>query len=458
MVLIKDKKGVALPVVLVLVMIMLLLGITIVSVVEFDGLRMHKLQKYEKALYIAEAGFNKYMWLLSIDNDFYKENKRVNEDEGFEIDSSTEKGFIYKKAEYTDDTGGVLGYYQVEIILPDDNDILGVKSTGWTADMTENRTIYAELKKPSRKITDFALLEGARREPLGASEKISIYGPYFTNGDLYATSSVKFIGNYEVGYTGINRATDAEFINPPVKMDPIQVPLSTEKLIENSTFSFPSSYVMILLNHNMLKYVLTNGYVEWTYDRPVPERGGIIYVPSMDDFNGDVYISGILDGRLTIVADGDIYICAFDPTSKFPNYTGGIKYSDNVSMLALVTKKDIVFLTWSTDYGVKPPGWPIADDAGSHFVGGDGSGLEINGVLCCRTLRTQNLYFDYYEDSITIKGSVIARDSVQRMSIDGKGYTSIEYKYDDRLRDDAPPGFEEWLAQGWEVASWKEIK
>ena len=180
------------------------------------------------------------------------------------------------------------------------------------------------------------MFENAIGESVPFSSKSEIKGPYFTNGDLYALRGATFYDT--VGYAGKDKAPDAIFKKEgqPVKMDPLGLPTVNEELTKWAKEKIGGlTYVgetYILLNRNKLTIKPKDG--ERKENIPIPESG-VIYVKDEEDKkreNGDVYISGVLDGRLTIISDGNIYICAKDPTieienqSEFDNaYNGSVK-------------------------------------------------------------------------------------------------------------------------------------
>ena len=113
-------------------------------------------------------------------------------------------------------------------------------------------------------------------------------------------------------------------------------------------------------------------------NRPLPPNG-VIYVDSInnsiDKFRldtGNVFISGELDGRLTIAAKNNIYITGYDPTKwEHPEQltdkdrTKGIVYAKTPDdpecddMLGLIAGKNVEILHygWLKDDG----GWPESE-------------------------------------------------------------------------------------------------
>ena len=79
----------------------------------------------------------------------------------------------------------------------------------------------------------------------------------------------------------------------------------------------------------------------------------------------DLYISGVLDGRLTILVEGNIYITRRDPTDYNYNnakYTGGIEYANtNIPTLTenpIDPSDDMLGLVSNGNIYVHSYGWP----------------------------------------------------------------------------------------------------
>jgi len=481
MVKLKDQKGIALPMVLVLIAIMFLLCITIVTVINYDSKTVYSLNSSEQALHIAEAGYNKYLWLLNNDTYFYRFGE--NADEGFKIESTydaaeNEEWAGYTKAyEKTAYKSGnkLIGYFKIEVTPPAiDNPVVGVKSTGWTADGSARRTIYVEIHK--RTFTDYIIFENGEGKGVYFSSESRIKGPYFTNGDLLAYPGAKF---YDfVGYGGKKDVNGVDFVKQPVKMNRLQMPVTNEEIKKwgdpaNGGYTY-TGITYILLDNKNLKIRQSDGTL---LDKVPHPESGVIYIKSAKNNRGDLYISGVLDGRLTIVADGDIYICAKDPIdntignnqtryNKAYNYQG-ITYASgeesiptyenknpvNISddMLGLITDNDIIIHNRTNN-------WPAANNNGSVITAV--KNLKIQAALYCRTIKMQDL--DYFKvNYINLKqikyiGSRLLRYPSATGFTNGSGYSS-DNQFDYRMSYDAPPHFTEPVNSGWEVQSWREI-
>lgn len=474
---ITGNRGIAMPIVLVLLSIMLLLAITIISVISFDTSTVKNLGSHEEALQIAEAGYNKYLWMLNNDTYFYKFGESP--EDGFIVESRYDgqeypewDGFTktYEKTAYKSGNE-ILGYYQIEIIPPTvKKPVVTVKSTGWTADNSSKKTIEVEIHK--RVFTDYTVFNNGHTDDVPWSGDSKIYGPYYTNGDLYTLGATEFFD--VVGYAGTIRYEGATPIfykeGQPVKMSQLQMPSVNSELKKwaDDDYIFDGN-TSILLNKTILKIKGSNGVVHDNV--PLPESG-VVYV------KGDLYITGILDGRLTIVADRNIYICAYDPTENWDKATRyeGITYEDqNVptydnkdtiadisdDMLGLVTDYDIIIHNRTTEKQ-----WPLAN-SGSVLTAVPN--IKIQGALYCRTIVTQDVYFlrdrhldlgqICYTGSRTVvktSGTGLVERDWRGQIIGVYGYSSSN-QYDYRMAYDAPPHFTEPVNSGWEVRKWSVV-
>jgi hypothetical protein len=474
-----DNKGISIPIVLILLAIMLLLAITIVSVIEFDSKTVNNLSSSEKALHIAEAGYNKYLWLLNDDAYFYKYGESATD--GFIIETKYDgtenpewNGFTkaYEKTEYKSGED-VLGYFKIEVTPPTlDKPVVVVESTGWTADNKSKRTIQVEIHK--RVFTNYIVFNNGHRDDIPWSENSKMYGPYFTNGDLYTLGATEFFDS--VGYAGKLRYEGATPIfhkeGQPVKMQKLQMPSVNDDLKKwaDEDYTFEGR-TYILLKNNKLKIKESDSVVKDNI--PLPESG-VVYV------KGDLYITGVLDGRLTIIAGRNIYICAYDPTIEWKSAAKyeGITYADqNIptydnkdgktyvsdDMLGLVTDFDIIIHNKT-----KQNSWPIAESNGNVCTAIPD--LKIQAALYCNTIRTQDI--DFLADRGLDLGQIkyIGSRTVRKSSgtglvvtdrwgniIANYGYSSSN-QYDYRMAYDAPPHFTEPVNSGWEVKQWREIR
>lgn len=468
-----SERGSSLPIVLVLVAIMLILAVTLVSVVDFNTKTVLNISNHETALHIAEAGYNKYLYMLNNNTYFYKDGE--NQQEGFIIkerykssDNPEWDGYVKAYEPVAYESGNkIIGYYQITITPPTaDTPVLGIQSTGWTDNKEAKRTIYVEVHK--RTFTDYVLFENNEHESVPFSSDSKIKGPYFTNGDLYALAGAEFFD--DVGYVGRNRASGAIFRKEgqPVKMNPMGLPTINENLTkwgrtENGGYTY-NKETYILLNEDRMNVRLKGE--ERQTDVPYP-KSGVIYV------NGDVYISGVLDGRLTIIAEKNIYICAKDPTievstqrdyNQLYNYRGITYKNQNIpvynkkdvpnssdDMLGLVAKENIIIHN-------RTHKWPQATKGNINTTV---ENIQVQAALYCNSVTVQDLDYISYKDWGQIKylGSrVVKQDGATGITSMGRNYGySSDNLYDYRMQYEAPPHFVEPTNAGWEVVTWKEV-
>jgi hypothetical protein len=207
----------------------------------------------------------------------------------------------------------------------------------------------------------------------------------------------------------------------------------------------------------------------------VNEKSGSDYSKRYDEENGNVFISGVLDGRLTVAAKNDIYITGYDPTvdtiTGSTKVFSGVKYKDTVinlntgtgditvnesagdaeaDMLGLVADNYIAILTrgWFKDGSaasdIRYFSVYAAVYAGKSFINSDmiyGSGST----------------FPLNKGTLTVRGAIIqnTRGAVGDIT-SNTGYTK-DYAHDPRMSYDQPPHFMEPTESGWEIRDWKEI-
>ena len=513
---IKSNKGASLPLVLALIAVMMLVAIAVIAIVSQDMTAISRMNVSEQALHIAEAGYNQYLWLLNDDSMFYRDGEnpelgfiiqeRYGDDEHEEWDGLTK---TYQPVKYYNN-GEEVGSFQIRIIPPTvNNPVVGGESAGWSKDSTVKRAVFVEIHK--RQFTNYVLFDSAE----GDSEEIRtgshMKGPYFTNGDLVAQRNAVF--HDTVGYAGRNLGSQATYLLPqqPVQMERLQKPSSNDELIQwadpeagGMTYTGRTS---ILLNGTKLKVLTSDGTLLTDVSHP---PNGVIHV------TGDLFISGVLDGRLTIIAGGNIYVCAKDPTdqtigSSQARYDdahdyGGITYANrniphldngkstlNMSddMLGLVTDKDIIIHTIAST-------WPAPSTSLSNLnIVTVQKDIDIQAALYCNTVKVYEVdwnsmnFFDFILALLTNSNPIIHYFS-EGFSLDQIHYLgsrtvgentspgtyyewefdflwwhetividwaySSENLFDYRMLYEAPPHFVQPANSGWEVKSWKEVQ
>ncbi len=464
MYLINNQKGIALPMVILFSSVIILLGFSLAFIANSQSKMVSRVQTGEESMHFAEAGINRYIYHLNQDR------------------------FFYQTQESQDMTGVDIpfedGYYRLSIQEPSiESPMVSIVSTGWHKNDPElTRTIEADVYK-----REFAQnVYCSNLETTGDGELVwwvrgdEVRGPLHTNGNLnidgtggFGTTGPTF--DDSVTYSsGLTVRTGSEVFSQehgePTQVVPLVFPASNSQLITRAQHAeglYLEGRTSIMLLGNQIRYN-NRGNVE-TINIPT---NGVIYVDGTqgskwDYDTGNVFISGTLEGRLTIAAANNIYITAWDPTdmSGIPsgNGTGGLKYqNDNVTestnlsndMLGLIAEGSIRILHYN---------WPRDSQANPRWNGIVApDNITIHAVLFAINESFGFEYYDYNNPrgTINLKGSIVQnyRGAVGTFYTGGdlaSGYLK-NYVHDPRLSYDTPPHFLEPLNSGWEIRAWRE--
>lgn len=498
----KNAQGIALPAVLFLLVIVTLLGFTAMNIAENQTIMVNRHQQREQALHYAEAGLHRYMAGLNKDRKFYETtegNAMQNVDKAFED-----------------------GYYRLEVTSPSvAQPVVTIRSTGWEKNSNIKRTIEVELHRKDfvqnliSSNTGGDLFWYTRRFIRGDV----INGPLHINGDLIINGRTGdgFVGpifNGPVTYSGTytregGTATDTTQFNAgePVQVPRMGMPPTTSNAIlrqkaqeDNCLFT---GLTFINIEGSTLKIrqqTVGNDAIQTKSSLPA---NGIIYVQGATGNNkwdpptANVYVSGKLDGRLTIVAENDIYITASDPTdwnnpgSVKPN--GGVTYADldgagtittaNIESI-MASCDDMLGLIANRNVRILHYNWPRDKNSSSGRYYWPNSGLINKDVAPTNIDIHASIFavtgsFEYEEHTGTPnKGTLRVIGSISQFKIgpvagfaanilDLPGNLDLihhrlsgygkDYWHDPRLMYDLPPSFLEPANSGWEIVTWREV-
>jgi hypothetical protein len=464
-----NNRGNVIVMVVIIFAVLVLLGTSSLYLISQQNNIVSVQNQGEDALYYAEAGYNQYLYYLNQDANYYNQTA-----------SDT---FLASDHAYRD------GYYHLQVIKPTlTNPEVTVQSTGWSAQHpTIKRTIEVAIYK--RQFCQSVSLMGAMLSKAGGAiqwgDGENIHGPFHTNGDLNTSGSPTFWD--KVSYVGSYKPTGST--NPIFKLT--GQPARTTALIFPSTNTQLSKWgdptyggltytgrtcicltgtTMKIRNESLNSDGLTTGV-------PIPSSN-VIYIKTSGTKVGNLIISGQLNGKLTIVADGSIYIVGNDPTNytfSAATSTGGLTYADqnipvttdskDINGVTITPTDDLLGLVASGNIWIMTRGWAPTVQQESNTSGTNCAVANIKvqavlfglgdtstfGVLSYNNIGNKGL--------LNLQGAVITsrRDATYATSgSDYNGYKENNY-FDYRLLYLTPPHFLEPTNAGWEVRKWKEI-
>lgn len=480
MIVLNNRKGLALPMVIIIVAIVMILCTAAIFVVNNQQTSVSNSRITEDALHIAEAGYYKYLWYLNDNSDFYKATVAGNEFKPTstytESDNKLWAGYPkeYAPIEYKSGNA-VVGFYQISIVPPSGQQpVLTVTSTGWTADDADHKRIL-EVKIHKRLFTDYLDFSGDSKTPDGDpvywGDETVVYGPVFTNGILRTNGTPEF--NDEVTYVEGTEYKNGKPIfkkaGQPQKGTPLVFPSSNKDLVywaapAKGGYEY-NGRTCIYLDNNKLQIRNVNTNSDGIAERILP-TSGVIHI------NGDLFISGILDGRLTIVTEGDIFITGKDPTNfnfkSAQEKIHGIIYAASWNspdktftsscddMLGMISNKRILI---DTRY------WPVQGSNSSKYDKNGGYAVKNMYLQAAIMGLSSDSYYgvDEYSDlndmgTLFFAGSKIFNRIGATYTGTGNnvhGYRG-SHAFDYRLIYQTPPHFIEPANAGWEVKEWKE--
>jgi hypothetical protein len=418
------------------IIILSVLIYTLIPYMESESSATQQEETSAKALYIAEAGINNYLWHLNQDEDYFE--TQVHPAQG-----QDEKGQA-RWVNYSD------GAYHLDVEALTDSPGVIVTATGRIVkdSLTVERKIRAVIKKRSFAhyiyFTDHETVEGSGekiwfitgdiiRGPLHSNDYIHIWGdPEFQkkvttsrNLDIYPGSNPIFKEGYEEEV-------------PVLEMPPTNIELKT--WAQAGGYYYYGKTTITLKNSGYLLIENNNSQSTGPTGLVSLPANGVIYVDGQNGAksnqnNGDVYIEGTLSGRLTIASKNNIYI------------TGDLLYKDETAdMLGLVAENYVYILHYKGYKDVAP------------------YNIEINAAIFAvnHSFSYEKYYYGPPKGTITLKGALVQkyRGAVGTFYRSGKkrsGY-SKDYYYDERMLYTEPPHFIEPLNSGFEIIKWEETR
>ena len=413
----------------------------------------------EQALQIAEAGVNYYQWHLSHFENDYKDG------------TGNTGPYVH---DYIDiDTQQNIGKFSLTITPPSTGStIVTIESVGWVNNNPSmTRTVTAKFGVPS--LAKYAFL---------SNDVIWIGDDEVVNGQLQSNNGVRFdgVGNAPIQsakltYTcptsqgspcptvknGVwGSASEAvqsfwQFPVPAIDFSSITSDLAIMKSDAqlSGIYLSPSNaqgYSLVFNSNGTISVykvtkllktpngIDTSGFTHnenidydrrtLQYTKDIPENG-IIYIED------DVWVEGVVNGRVTVIAAELPYVSSTAPTIYIPK---NIVYNskDGTDVLGLISQKDVVVTYNAPD------------------------NIEIDAAIICQNGAAQFFYFrnNSIKDSITIYGAIMTFNQWTWSWVDSWGRTVSGYQetidnYDSNLLYNPPPSFPV-SSSGYQILNW----
>ena len=383
-----------------------------------------------KALYVAEAGINDYIWHLNQNEDYINQ-----------IDPAQEQYQTFKDGEYflvvtpTEDAQGV------------DLTSIGRVKIPETSSYKE-RTIRVTIQKKSFTnyiyFTDHETMEGSGNTiwfitgdtingPLHSNDVISIDGnPVFRAPVSTARTKYEKTGSNPDFQQGITE-------NVP----PLEMPSTNSQLkvwAQSGGYYYYGKTDITMSSAGTLSVTNTNALSTGPKGSGValPENG-VIYVDGQagtkyNATTGDIFFQGTLKGNLTVAAINNIYL------------VGDTLYSDQVNDMLGMVANNYIYVNHYNQSG--------SDVAPTN--------ITISGAVFS---LNHSFGFESYQNgpakgTIHINGSIIQKYRGPVGTFSGStrvsGY-SKDYNYDQRMLYSQPPHFINPLNTGYGIVKWEEI-
>jgi hypothetical protein len=461
-----SNRGVALPTVIMVMLVAFSFAAIVLTMAVSQAKTEVVYENSVGALHAAEAGIN---WYLS----------NLNKADQEEISSSPIGYPNNSSPQY---------FYQLEEM---DVAIEGkrvVKSSGWVCGKDSvKRTIEVTFIK--RSFTEYMYFSNNDGEKIYWTTGDACYGPYRTNGKLYIMGTPNFFGKVIHSkdiVPGDNYGP--VFWEGEFKESALSLPSGNTKLSliaqkqdhDNSIKQYYMGRTCILFNGDKMTIRYSIGDSNNLITMDIPDDC-VIYVDGIssdantntifDPSYGNVFISGCLDGRVTVAATNDIYITDYDPTEydlSKASETNGLTYKNTIfkvisdsnnpdygkviqdplgdDMLGLIAAHDVCVLT---------KGWFSNGDIEKVSAVGD---INVDAAIMAIKGSFKNSDGGYNPENnskLIVRGSII-QNIRGIVGHDGSQGYKKDYAHDPRMMYDSPPYFIEPANSGWKIDEWKE--
>jgi hypothetical protein len=228
------SAGFALPMILSIIVAMVIIMTAVSDLVVSNISLVSNNIKSQKALNIAEAGINYYLWHLSHNSADYKDGKTT------PVVPDPQLGYGPYEHNYVDDNGVTSGTYTLWIKPVANSTIVDVRSIGKVTGSNVMRTVQAQLGAPSfasyALVADDALWFGANESangPVHSNQGVRMDG---SNNDIVSSSNATYVPSSSLGGNGSTSRPGVwchSSVTTPINCD----------TRDKSTWQFPASQV-----------------------------------------------------------------------------------------------------------------------------------------------------------------------------------------------------------------------
>jgi len=438
---IKEEAAFSVPLALSVMMLMTILGFSVYYMAESDFTLSRNETNRTKALHIAEAGINDYLWHMNKDENYYKNQEHNAEGKD---QSGNDK--------YIDCQGG---QYHLEVD-PTSETAPGVilVATG-RIKTSDGKYVYRKVKAQIRKrsflnylyLTDHETVEGTGSTIWFITGDV-IHGPLHSNDIIHINGNPVFERKVTTSRTIYQQSGSHPDFQQEYEenVPPLDFPTANTELKLTAQVDGYYYYgeTVIELNSDGTLTIENNddtGQTTGPVGTSFLPSNGVVYIDGVvgqkgNKNNGDVYVEGKLSGRLTVASANNIYI------------TDDLTYRDpEDDMLGLIAQNFVYINHYRGSQDVAP------------------TNLEINAAIFA--LNHSFTYESYSQGSVKgtlkVKGSIVQRFRGPVGTFNSNtgspvsGY-SKDYWYDERMMYTDPPYFIEPLNAGFERVFWEELK
>ncbi len=403
----KDDSGVAMPVVLVVTVMLFVFAIMILTVVSQSTFQSVRRTGHAKAMHMADAGLNAYLYELRRNPSYYL--------------SSPQLGPISLED----------GSWVVTSTPPVGSTPLMLRATGRIPSMNETSVVVAAVRFPT--YADYMFLTDAYI-PIGSAATIK--GKVRSNDYIRNDGKITGVAEAVNSITGSGTFGGGKRCPVP-KVDFAQV---TADLTDIRTAATAAGTYLAGSGAKGYRAVVSGNTVTVSKISVLNSTTGVMTLNTIGMytiphsgvmfFNDDVYVSGTYTEKLTIASSSSIYIVDnYEPANLNSTATSGLIGAQNVVVPTTFTSVPTIMRVTAS----------LLAQNGQVY------GTCISGVANNR------------KSKITILGSIGCKDFPYFES-GGVGWASRLYDYDERLDIDPPPMFPQIRDGSLKISTWNEYK